>query len=151
MGLLNRLQNTYWDVLIKVGLWEGLSLPVDLENRAYWAIKKFNFDLPTTGNLRKLQLNELEELRSDAYENGKIYMERMKLNHDKSILKKSFKPGMKVLLYNSLLHLFPTKLKTRWSELFIVRTVCFHGAVEIENPKKGDVFQVNGQRLKPFL
>ena len=75
----------------------------------------------------------------------------MKLSHDKSILRKSFEPGMKVLLYNSRLHLFPGKLRSRWSGTFIVRSVYFHGAVEIENPKNGDVFKVNGQRLKPFL
>ena len=58
---------------------------------------------------------------------------------------------MKVLLYNSLLHLFSGKLRSRWSGPFIVRSVYFHGAVEIENPKNEDVFKVNGQRLKPFL
>ena len=90
-------------------------------------------------------------MRNDAYENAKIYKERMKLNHDKSILRKSFEPGMKVLLYNSRLHLFPGKLRSRWSGPFIVHTVYPHGAVEIENPKKGEIFKVNGQRLKPFL
>lgn len=126
-------------------------LPVELEHNAYWAIKMFNFDLPKAGNLRKLHLNELEELRNDAYENAKIYKDRMKKNHDQTILRKSFEPGMKVLLYNSRLHLFPGKLRSRWTGPFIVRTVYFHGAVEIENPKNGDVFKVNGQRLKPFL
>ena len=126
-------------------------LPVELEHRAYWAIKTFNFYLPLAGNHRKLQLNELDELRNDAYENAKIYKERMKLNHDKSILRKSFEPGMKVLLYNSRLHLFPGKLRSRWSGPFIVHTVYPHGAVEIENPKNGEIFKVNGQRLKPFL
>ncbi|XXG82096.1 hypothetical protein AAC387_Pa10g0115 [Persea americana] len=125
-------------------------LLVELEHNAYWAIKMFNFDLPKAGNLCKLHLNELEELRNDAYENAKIYKGRMKKNHDQTILRKSFEPGMKVLLYNSCLHLFPGKLRSRWTRHFIVRTVYFHGAVEIENPKNGDVFKVNSQRLKPF-
>jgi hypothetical protein len=51
-------------------------LLVKLEHRAYWAIKKFNFDMKQAGDKRKLQLNELEELRHDAYENAKLYKER---------------------------------------------------------------------------
>ncbi|XP_052297265.1 uncharacterized protein LOC127902397 [Citrus sinensis] len=43
------------------------------------------------------------------------------------------------------------KLRSRWSGPFIVRTVFPYGAIEIENPKNGDLFKVNGQRLKPFL
>ncbi|KAB2629192.1 hypothetical protein D8674_033987 [Pyrus ussuriensis x Pyrus communis] len=58
-------------------------LPMELEHRAYWAIKKFNFDYKDAGIARKLQLNELEELRNEAYENAKIYKERTKLYHDK--------------------------------------------------------------------
>ena len=55
------------------------------------------------------------------------------------------------LLYNSRLHLFPGKLRSRWSGPFIVRHVYPYGAIDIENPKNGTVFKVNGQRLKPFL
>lgn len=126
-------------------------LPVELEHRAYWAIKKFNFDMQQAGSKRRLQLAELEEIRNDAYDNAKIYKQRMKVFHDKHILRKSFTPGQKVLLYNSRLHLFPGKLRSRWSGPFIIRTVFPYGAIEIENPKNGDLFKVNGQRLKPFL
>ncbi|VVA30993.1 PREDICTED: LOW QUALITY PROTEIN, partial [Prunus dulcis] len=67
-------------------------LPMELEHRAYWAIKKFNFDLKEAGTVRKLQLNELEELRNESYENARIYKERTKLYHDKAILRKEFQP-----------------------------------------------------------
>lgn len=101
--------------------------------------------------MRNLQLSELEELMNDAYENTKIYKERMKLNQDKSILRESFEPGIKVLLYNSRLHLFSRKLRTRWTGSFIVRSVYFHGAIEIEIANSGDAFKVNGQKVKLFL
>ena len=93
----------------------------------------------------------MEEIRRDAYENFKISKERMKVFHDKKILRKSFEPSQKVLLYNSRLHLFPEKLRFRWTRPFIVKNVFPHGAIESENPKNGNIFKVNGQRLKPFL
>ncbi|XP_068315023.1 uncharacterized protein [Pyrus communis] len=126
-------------------------LPMELEHRAFWAIKKFNFDYKDAGIARKLQLNELEELRNEAYENAKIYKERTKLYHDKAILRKEFHQGMKVLLFDSRLRLFPGKLKSRWVGPFKVLQTFPHGAVEIENMKNGTSFKVNGQRLKPYL
>ena len=90
-------------------------LPVEIEHCAYWAIKKFNFDMQLASSERRLQLAELEEIRNDAYENAKIYKQRMKVFHDKQIMRKSFTPSQKVLLFNSRLHLFSGKLRSRWS------------------------------------
>ena len=56
-----------------------------------------------------------------------------------------------MLLYNCHLHLFPGKLKSKWSGPFIVKNVYPHGAVDIENPKNSVTFKVNGQRIKPYL
>jgi hypothetical protein len=78
-------------------------LPVELEHRAYWAIKQLNFDVKQVGKKRKLQLVELEELSHDAYENAKIYKEQTKAYHDKQLVIKKFHEGQKVLLYNSRL------------------------------------------------
>ena len=75
----------------------------------------------------------------------------MKKAHDQSILKKYFEACQKVLLYNSRLHLFLGKLKSRWTGPFIVRTIFPHGAIEIEGTKNGNTFKVNGHKLKPFL
>ena len=75
----------------------------------------------------------------------------MKVFHDKHILRKYFEPSQKFLLYNSRLHLFPGKLRSRWTRPFIVKNVFPYGATEIENCKNGNIFKVNRQLLKPFL
>ena len=90
-------------------------LPLELEYKAMWAIKKLNCDFQATKEKRLLQMNELKELRNEAYDNAKIYKEKTKRWHDQNILRREFKAGEQALLYNSRLKLFPGKLKLRWS------------------------------------
>ena len=87
------------------------NLPLELEYKGMWAIKKLNCDFKAAKEERLLQLNELEELRNEAYDNVGIYKDKTKKWHDLKILRKEFKAREQVLLYNSKLKLFLGKLK----------------------------------------
>nr|CAN70642.1 hypothetical protein VITISV_020042 [Vitis vinifera] len=106
-------------------------LPMEVEYKAWWAIKKLNMDLIRAGEKRYLDLNEMEELRNNAYINSK--------------------EGQRVLLYDTRLHIFPGKLKSRWIGSFIIHRVYSNGVVELLNSNGKDNFRVNGYRLKPFM
>nr|GFC48529.1 reverse transcriptase domain-containing protein [Tanacetum cinerariifolium] len=104
----------------------------------------------TTGDHRKLQINELNELRDQAYENSLIYKERTKKLHDTKIKNRIFNVGDQVLLFNSRLKIFSEKLKTRWSRPFIITHVFLYGTVELSQPN-GLNFKVNGHRVKHYF
>ena len=129
---------------------ENTHLLVELEHKAAWAVKLFNFNIKPAAERRIIQLNELDEIRRLAYESSKIYKEKTKAYHDKKIMSRHLEPNDQVLLYNSRLTLFPGKIRSRRSGPFTVVDVKHYGAITLINDK-GEEFTVNdGQRVKHY-
>nr|GEV38049.1 reverse transcriptase domain-containing protein [Tanacetum cinerariifolium] len=122
-------------------------LPIELEHKAYWALKHAKFDLQTASYHRKVQLNELHD---QAYENSLIYKEKTKRLHDSKIKDRVFNIGDRVLIFNSLLKIFSGKLKSRWFGPFTIFHVNPYGTVELSQPDMPN-FKVNGHYLKHYF
>ncbi|GJV37803.1 reverse transcriptase domain-containing protein [Tanacetum coccineum] len=125
-------------------------LPIELNHKAYQALKWTNFDLKIAGDHRKNQLNELNELQDQAYKNSLIYKEKTKRIHDAKIKNHEFHIGECVLLFNSRLKMFSGKLKSRWTRPFTVAQVFPYGTIELSQ-SNGPNFKVNGHRLKHYF
>nr|GEV05566.1 reverse transcriptase domain-containing protein [Tanacetum cinerariifolium] len=123
------------------------------ENSALWSDKLddalWAFVTPM-GDHQKLQLNELNELHDQAYENSLIYKEMTKKLHDSKIRNRIFNVGDQVLLFNSRLKIFSGKLKTHWSGPFTITKVFPYGTVELSQPD-GPNFKVNGHHVKHYF
>ncbi|XP_074283589.1 uncharacterized protein LOC141608132 [Silene latifolia] len=116
---------------------KSFHLPVEVEHKTYWAVKAFKQSLDEAGLHRKLQLQEIKEIRLDSFDNAAIYKEKSRVWHDMLISRKEFKESQKVL-------------RSRWVGLYVVRKVYSHGAVKVENPNSVKTIKVNGQRLKTY-
>ncbi|XP_042019154.1 uncharacterized protein LOC121767002 [Salvia splendens] len=118
-------------------------LPVEVEHKAYWAIKEINMKPQACEEERTLQLQELEELRLESYDAAMWYKEKTILWHDNNLRVKELLVGQKVLLFQSRLKLMPRKLKSKWIGPYTGLRV--NGAVQISIP-----FLVNGHRVMVF-
>ena len=151
MGLPHRIQDTIGMSSFRLIYGKPCHIPVKLEHRAYWAIKKQNLSLDEVEKERLLQLQELQELQNESYQNTKIYKAKNKAFHDKHINRKTFHVHDKVWLYNSCIKLFLGKLRSRWNGPYEVLEALDNGSVLILDPKTKNSFKVNEHRLKPYI
>jgi hypothetical protein len=126
-------------------------LPLELEHKAFWVVKEHNRDFKLAGKKRLLDLSSLDEWRNEAYENARLFKEKVKQWRDKRILKKEFYVGEKVLLYRSHLRFFVGKLLSKWEGPYVIAEVYRSGAIKIASLKDDTTQVVNGQRLKHYI
>ncbi|GJR05753.1 hypothetical protein Tco_0528737 [Tanacetum coccineum] len=108
------------------------------------------FYRPTIFKEAQSLLHELDELRLQAYENSKLYKARTKAYHDKKLrVRKEFKAGDQVLLYNSKYKFKAPKLISKWYEPFIVKHSYPSGYVELYDKHEGS-FIVNRHHVKLY-
>ncbi|XP_028791017.1 uncharacterized protein LOC114746908 [Neltuma alba] len=125
-------------------------LPTEMEHKSYWVIKACDADLKFSLVNRKMQLQELEEIRLESYDNARIYKDKLKMIHDRQILRNQFHEGDKVLKFKARLKLMPGKFITKWEGLFRVTKVYPFDMVELVNEETGITSQVNGHLLKHY-
>ena len=98
-------------------------LPLELEHKAYWAIKELNYDFKLASEKRLFDISSLDEWRTQAYENAKLFKEKVKRWHDKRIQKPEFNIGDYVLLFNSRLRFFVGKLLSKLEGPYVIEKV----------------------------
>ncbi|XP_057760329.1 uncharacterized protein LOC130980690 [Arachis stenosperma] len=102
------------------------------------------------GAERKLQLQELECLLLEAYENSRQYKKEVRAVHDKNIKRREFRPGELVLLYNSMLRLMSGNLRSRWEGPYRVEKAEPYGVFHLRHPSSNKILKVNGHHLKLY-
>ena len=105
-------------------------LPLELEHKAYCAIKELNFEFKLAGEKRLFDISSLDEWRTQDYENAKLFKENVKRWHDKRIQKQELKVGEYVLLYNSRFRFFAGKLLSKCEGPYIIEEAYRSGAYQ---------------------
>ena len=150
MVISHRIQNSNRDVSFQLVYGKAFHLPVEVEHKSYWAVKKVNMMFDEAGDHRKLQLEELEEIRE-------MHMRMRGFTEIKRVhgMIKLYRGRILMLVIrysciNPVYVFFPGKLRSRWLGPYIIKRIYHHGAIEIESLDTQKIMKVNGQRLKIY-
>ncbi|CAH9097553.1 unnamed protein product [Cuscuta epithymum] len=136
-----KLTMSVLDETVEFSILKSMSMSVDSNSC---------FALDILDPIVSLDKSQEDGLENHAFEKEKVCKKCINCLHQKSILRKDFKPGIKVLLLDSRLRFLPGKIKFKWTGPYVIRQVFPDGAIELENPKSGNIFKVNGERVKRY-
>ncbi|CAH9121562.1 unnamed protein product [Cuscuta epithymum] len=136
-----KLTMSVLDETVEFSILKSMSMPAD--SNSCFALDILN---PSVS----LDKSQEDGLENHAFEKEKVCKKCINCLHQKSILRKDFKPGIKVLLLDSRLRFLSGKLKFKWTGPYVIRQVFPDGAIELENPKSGNIFKVNGERVRSY-
>lgn len=127
---------------------------IEMEHKAYWAVKQCNMSLTIADEKRLLDLEELEELRLKLMRNLEFIKRKrnvcLKCLHDNNLLRKNLQVGQKVPLFNSTIEHMSGKLKSKWIDPFVITNISPFDVVNIKSFDIRKIFKVNGHRLKVY-
>ena len=135
----------------KIVYGKACHLPLELEHKASWAIKELNYDFKLADEKRLFDISSLDEWRTQAYENAKLFKENVKRWHDKRIQKREFKVGEYVLLYNSRFRFFAGKLLSKRGGPYVIEEVYRSGPIKINNVEGTNPKVANGKQIKHYI
>lgn len=125
--------------------------PIEFQIKTFKTTTDLNLELTEAQKQRIAQLNELDDIRQEAFQQTDLVQQQRATWHDKFIKKKEFALGDWALLFDSRFKNFQVKLTTRWLGPYEVVSVSENGAIKIKTIDDHNIsFLVNGHRLKLY-
>ena len=114
-------------------------LPIEFQVKSFRMAMQLGLNLDEVQKQRLMQLNELDEVRQDAFQHTILVQNQRSKGHDKFIKKNSFEPGDWAFLFDSRFKNFKGKLTTRWLGPYEVSTLYDNGSVNIRAIDESDL------------